>query len=407
MMRRMQAAVVVAVVTWAVHARAQVASTCSFDAATATMTVTAKGAAADLRALKSTGVIRLDGVPCGTATVYNTDTIHVLGTSRSNTLMLTGSFAPGLTPEADGSSEIEIDIDMGGDVDWLWVFLGAGNDRLVMTGTGIDVGLDGDEDIYTAPVDTIYIDGGDGDDIIDASAYTSTPTTGGKLDLYGGPGNDKLTGTVRPNYLYGQDGDDTLYGGDGIDRLYGGPGNDILYGGPGNDRFFAEPTLDGNDILRGGTGSDMADYGARTNPLNLTLGNGAADDGEAGEADDIVNDVEDARGGSGDDVLVGNSRNNTLIGEDGDNEIHGGAGNDILQGDIGADILFGDDGNDFLSGSSGNDTLTGGAGSDTIYGHEGDDLIFNADGEADTVFCDIGIDDAEPDPLDTLDRCEL
>ena len=219
-------------IAWAGTAAAQVPSVCAFDAATATVTVTAKGAAADLRAVKTTGQIRLDGVQCGTATVNNTDTIHIVGTTRSNTAMLTGVFAPGLTPEADGSSEIEIDIDMGGDVDGLLVFLGAGHNKLVMTATGIDVDLDGDEDIYTAPVDTIVIDGGGGNDVIDASAYTSTPPNGGKVDLYGGAGDDRLFGTSRANYLYGQDGDDTLYGGDGTDRLFGGPGNDDQYGGP-------------------------------------------------------------------------------------------------------------------------------------------------------------------------------
>ena len=396
---------IAAIVAAAPAAWGQAQSTCSFDPATATVTVTAKGTAADLRAIVSTGAIRFDGVQCGTATVTNTDTIRIVGTDHSNVAMLTGTFAPGLTPEADGASEIEIEIDMGADADRLEVYLGGGNNTLLMTSTGIDVGEDGDEDIHSATVERIIIDGRGGRDVIDASDYVSTPT-GGRLDIFGGAGDDRLTGSFKGNNLYGQEGNDTLYGGDGIDELYGGPGNDTMFGGPGNDKFYAEATLDGNDVLRGGPGEDRAYYQLRTSPLNITVGNGLADDGEAGEADEV--DTEDATAGSGDDVLVGSNRANSLDGREGDDEIHGGPGNDSVFGGGGNNILFGDGGADLVSGSDGNDVLTGGAGADTISGSEGDDLIFNADAYADTVLCGDGtMDDAEPDPLDTFNACEL
>ncbi|WP_347304258.1 pre-peptidase C-terminal domain-containing protein [Croceibacterium sp. TMG7-5b_MA50] len=58
--------------------------------------------------------------------------------------------------------------------------------------------------------------------------------------------------------------------------------------------------------------------------------------------------IENATGGAGNDVLLGNGANNVLTGNDGD------------------DTLLGREGNDTLYGGRGNNTLTGGAGNDTF-----------------------------------------
>ena len=63
---------------------------------------------------------------------------------------------------------------------------------------------------------------------------------------------------------------------------------------------------------------------------------------------DIRSLIEDAKGGSGDDVIVGNDASNALF---------GGAGADTLSGAIG---------NDRLAGGAGYDRLSGGAGRDTF-----------------------------------------
>ncbi len=79
--------------------------------------------------------------------------------------------------------------------------------------------------------------------------------------------------------------------------------------------------------------------------------------------------IENASGGSGNDLLTGNSIGNVLS---------GGNGNDTLAGGDGNDILSGGDGNDTLAGGSGNDTLSGGGGVD-IFDYaatgEGTDLL--------------------------------
>ena len=67
--------------------------------------------------------------------------------------------------------------------------------------------------------------------------------------------------------------------------------------------------------------------------------------------------IENARGGSGDDVIAGNNINNFLWGGTGDDQISGAAGDDRL---------YGDDGRDILMGGRGDDVMDGGAGSDIV-----------------------------------------
>jgi Ca2+-binding RTX toxin-like protein len=92
-------------------------------------------------------------------------------------------------------------------------------------------------------------------------------------------GNDRLTGTPRPDVIGGLSGDDvisglasndlvcggegndTLLGGNGADQLVAGRGNDRLFGGRGNDRLLGQS---GDDRLDGGGGTDACDGGTNT-----------------------------------------------------------------------------------------------------------------------------------------------
>ena len=182
--------------------------------------------------------------------------------------------------------------------------------------------------------------------------------------------------------------------GDG-DTIRGGRGDDAIDGGPGGDE------------IRGGGGIDTVDYAGRTDDLRVTL-DGRPDDGRdvekryridggvhndygeffpddlsydysglgitvldpaknpprAGEGDNLLDDVEDVVGGSGDDVIVGSAR---------PNRFYGGAGDDALTGLGGADYLDGGSGRDALNGADGDDTLVGGPGADRLWGLDGRD----------------------------------
>ena len=325
--------------------------------------------------------------------------------SAQDPVILVGRFAPGLTPESDGSSEIEIAVSLGGSRDGFILELTNGGDQIAFTGDGIDLGRDLDEEITLQSAEEVVVNGRGGHDYIDARAWTGVPLAG-FLEIHGGDGDDRILGNASSDHLFGDAGDDELLAGGGHDWLQGGPGNDTLFGGSGSDQFLSDAVSDGNDEMNGGAGADPVSYRLRTLAVSVTLDDGMANEGEPGEAD-LVAEVENIVGGNGDDVLVGSSGGNTIEGSGGEDEIHGGDGDDVLRGGGSSDVVFGDEGNDEVYGDGGHDTLTGGSGADLIVGNIGNDLIFNADGEADVVQCGSEIDDAEEDPLDTFSDCEL
>ncbi|MFQ5567499.1 MAG: M10 family metallopeptidase C-terminal domain-containing protein, partial [Paracoccaceae bacterium] len=76
--------------------------------------------------------------------------------------------------------------------------------------------------------------------------------------------------------------------------------------------------------------------------------------------------IEQAAGGGGNDLLIGNAADNVLTGNAGADTLQGGAGNDLLHGNAGADSLDGGAGADMLFGGAGADLLDGGAGEDWV-----------------------------------------
>jgi Ca2+-binding RTX toxin-like protein len=120
------------------------------------------------------------------------------------------------------------------------------------------------------------------------------------------------------------------------------PGHITLNGDAGNDTFIGSPFA---DSISGGTGTDTADYSARTSALTLLLdGTASSSDG-----DTLGSDIENAIGGTGNDIITGNSSANSLT---------GGAGNDSLTGNAGDDTLVGGDGDDTYQGGIGADTYS-------------------------------------------------
>ena len=69
----------------------------------------------------------------------------------------------------------------------------------------------------------------------------------------------------------------------------------------------------GPDGLSGGSGRDIVVYGQRGLPVTVTIGAGA-NDGLAGERDNVKADVESVQTGRGNDVITGNGASNRLFG---------------------------------------------------------------------------------------------
>ncbi|WP_339129926.1 calcium-binding protein [Streptomyces sp. f51] len=173
-------------------------------------------------------------------------------------------------------------------------------------------------------LDTLIVNLGDGND-----TATVDPDNAGYSRIYGGRGNDTLTGHGR-DVLYGQDGNDHLSGGGGVygEGAFGGAGDDTL-----TSCGYTCHGGSGNDVLSGGVS----------------------------EADGSYVD-----------------QDNSLYGDDGNDTIHGNAGADLIQGGRGDDRLYGDAGNDRIYGNSGNDLLHGGSGSDTLSGGPGTDRVYQS-----------------------------
>jgi Ca2+-binding RTX toxin-like protein len=178
---------------------------------------------------------------------------------------------------------------------------------------------------------SLIVDGGDGNDTINLLAWTLPAT------VFGGLGNDILTGGSVGDSLDGGDGNDVITGGGGNDTIQGGSGNDNLSGGDGDDFIDGgddDDSIQGNDgvdLLNGGNGNDTVDGGA---------------------GDDMVD------GGVGDDSLMGGDGGDVLLGNDGNDTLSGGAGNDSLDGGFGDDLMSGDAGADTIDGQSGSDIIS-------------------------------------------------
>src|SRR3954447_3579211 len=206
--------------------------------------------------------------------------------------------------------------------------------------------------------------------------------------------------------------------GDQDDTLAIGPAAPAIAvdGGAGND-VVLDPVRSPGTVFNGDIGIDRTDYSGRSEPVSVSM-NGIADDGAAGEGDNI--DGDEITGGSGDDTIAGNAGANSLIGADGGDFVAGDAGNDTLDGAAGADTLDGGpdddtlrggDGADQLIGGPGADLLVGGAGPDAISGGDGNDTISAADGVSETIDCGAGVDTVVADlggggVTDTRIRCE-
>lgn len=354
-------------------------------------------------------------------------------------------------------------------------FMGAGNDT-VNGGEGHDIlwGESGTNQITGGPGNdggTINADddyqGGDGTDWAHFSNATSGVTV--SLDdvandgmagasanihsdvenVFGSPYDDVINGSSENNYLAGWSGNDHLQAGEGSDVYAGDAGNDT----------FADSSLD-PDNFAGGADHDSINYFDRSADLNISI-DGNPNDGEAGENDNVNDEIESVNLGTGNDVFTGSAGSNFVVAGDGNDIVDLGEGNDnvvpgsgndviiggpghdgvgynernedinvsfddvandgiagetdnvgtdfeSIQGGNGNDTITGSPANEYLSGNGGNDTIRGNGGADYLMGSYGDDSLFGRDGVGDDyIWCFDGQDVAAADASDdTSSGCE-
>jgi hypothetical protein len=181
--------------------------------------------------------------------------------------------------------------------------------------------------------------------------------------------------------------------------LTGGFGNDVLRDAATRNRVNSPDTefrmgrvADGADRIIGGSAFSEVDYSERSQPVNVTLNFGGADDGEPGERDEITGSNEFVNGGQAGDTI------RAPAGSTARHILNGFEGNDRIEGAEGADTLSGGDSAGF--------PVPGGDGVDTLIANGGADLILADDGVADVVGCGAGTDTAELDSSDGFSSCE-
>jgi len=298
-----------------------------------------------------------------------------------------------------------------------------GNDALTVNGAN-------------GPMPPANLFGGEGDDTLTGSASAD--------ELDGGPGNDTLTGG---------DGDDTLIGGPGNDTLIGGRGADLMIGGEGDDQFVWNPG-DGNDVVEGQDGQDtllfngsnigeIVDLSANgprlrffRNVANITMDcdgieqvifhalDGAdritVNDLSGTQVTNVLVDLftstPGTRDGKADTVIVNGTATNDVItvkGSDTEVEVHGLAASvTVIGGEQSLDelvinTLAGVDSVDASAVQAGaiDLTLNGGDGDDFLIGGQGNDLLIGGRG-TDTMLGGAGDDTFIWNPGDGNDVIE-
>lgn len=269
------------------------------------------------------------------------------------------------------------------------------------------------------------IDGGEGVDTLDLSAFSAVPFVlyqgGGRFGiasgdpstvLYSAPsatalnyqaqstiirgferiiGPDvglsyDLTSVTTVSFLQGGAGADfislggtpTIRGGAGDDTIYVAAGQ-RAYGESGNDSFSLQNSYAVPTFVDGGEGQDVLRYNATDPDFTFVLGDGVRNGLEYRSIEGLYL----LRGGQGvvNINVTGTAGADYVYAQGYSGTVHLGAGDDYGQTDRTV-VLDGGDGDDTLNGY-GTGTLYGGAGDDVItgkgsmYGGDGDDLISN------------------------------
>ncbi|WP_141653106.1 beta strand repeat-containing protein [Phenylobacterium immobile] len=250
------------------------------------------------------------------------------------------------------------------------------------------------------------------DQKIAVSTFTGTTSNADNLSgsgsIFGGLGNDTLTGVAGPDTLDGGRGIDTLIGGGGNDVFIVDRPEDLVVGGGGVDLLHVQVGKTGTFVLTAQVENALAESttgGVTALAVNFT-GNGLNNTLTGNDAANIL------AGGAGADSLIGGAGNDTYVLSDFDTIVElanegadtveftftgqgtyalpanvenlkllganslpfVGVGNALaneITGHDGRDVIWGNDGNDILTPGAtthdtARDTVLGGTGSDTL-----------------------------------------
>jgi len=258
-------------------------------------------------------VLALSASPAEAATLsFGSGAYTYTGTAGDDTIAIAGEFVftdpAGIDVQGGAVSRCTAD---GPEVtcssaSTLVADLGAGADRLTVTGTDAAVEADGGPGADT-------ITGSDGDDTFIGGEGADVLDGGDGLEVFSaGSGDDTVSGGAGDDFLFGDEGDDTLTGGAGEDSIDGDEDDDTVRAGPENDDIHG---WGGNDTI----GYDEPERDAG---VVVDLSTEAGTDGGPAETGEDAIAFENVIGSRFPDQLTGNDEVNALA---------AGAGDDLIE----------------------------------------------------------------------------
>lgn len=298
--------------------------------------------------------------------------------------------------------------DGGADFDQLVVSREGESDPVSILLTDTQVSASAGRTEAVSGIEHALLSGGEGDDRVDASAFS------GSTWISGHGGADTLLGALGVDVILGGDGDDSMTSSKGDDTLAGGSGSNWLAGGQDDDLYLVAASSDGEYITEAsGEGQDTIDASAATDTVRVSIESGSYASSSGALSLQLSGEFEKLLLGSGDDQLeladgvlqplsveagsgedrisyqdwsssvvvdLASGAATGLAGLSGFEHAVGGQGNDTLTGSAAGNELDGQAGADSMAGGDGNDTLLGGSGNDSLKGEAGNDLLQPQDG---------------------------
>lgn len=148
--------------------------------------------------------------------------------------IMAGASGADLMYGGDGDDQVggaNDDDKLYGDAGDDWLTGGKGNDKL-FGGDGFDIAS------FSDKLAAVNVNLGKGNTVKANVGFSEVDKLKGIEGVWGGLGNDKITGDGGDNALGGNSGDDVLKGKGGDDLLVGFWGQDTLVGGKGSDTFL-------------------------------------------------------------------------------------------------------------------------------------------------------------------------
>ena len=220
-----------------------------------------------------------------------------------------------------------------------------------------------------------------------AGGVENLEIAGSAIDVVGNELNNSIQGDTKNNFIDGLTGDDTLIG---------GAGNDYIVVDSIGDKVI-EVSGAGMDTIR-----SFVSLTLPNNVENMVLWNLAAN----GTGNSLANKIEGnylanrLNGGSGADTLIGNGGNDTFVVDNAADSVVGGVGVDVIESSVTSTlgtsvdnlILVGSNAingtgnalNNKITGNASGNRLNGLSGKDTLIGNGGNDT-FVVDNAADSV----------------------